>query len=34
MLKQDGKSLRDINKTIVDHYKSYGEGTPTPVPAK
>ncbi len=33
MLKQDGKDLKKIHETIVDHYKHFGEGTPTPVPA-
>ncbi|RDU37655.1 hypothetical protein DRW41_07380 [Neobacillus piezotolerans] len=32
-MKQDGKGLKSINKAIVEKYSSYGEGTPTPVPA-
>lgn len=32
-MKQDGKSLKAIHETIVKEYSSYGEGTPTPVPA-
>jgi hypothetical protein len=32
-MKQDGKSLKEIHEAIVEEYSSYGEGTPTPVPA-
>ncbi|CEG29001.1 hypothetical protein BN1002_03929 [Bacillus sp. B-jedd] len=34
MMKQNGKDLKEIHEKIVDHYSSYGEGTPTPVPSK
>ncbi|NMD68880.1 hypothetical protein HHO41_01170 [Bacillus sp. DNRA2] len=29
---QDGKDLKEINKTITEKYESYGTPTPTPVP--
>lgn len=29
---KDGKELKEINKTILEKYKSYGTPTPTPVP--
>ncbi|NHM32216.1 hypothetical protein G8761_16735 [Bacillus sp. C11] len=31
-MKQDGKSLKEINHLIKEKYKDFGEPTPTPDP--